>query len=47
MSTLIATALSYNAFSDGDEQREQHYAEFKGWLRERYAEYGKTGTLFR
>jgi len=39
--------LSYNAFSDGGEQRDQHYAEFKGWLQERYAEYGRTGTFFR
>lgn len=39
--------LSYNAISDGGEQREQHYEEFKGWLQERYAEYGKTGTFFR
>ncbi|MGH9371659.1 MAG: phytanoyl-CoA dioxygenase family protein [Vicinamibacterales bacterium] len=39
--------LSYNALSDGDEQREQHYAEFRGWLQARYAEYGKTATFFR
>jgi hypothetical protein len=39
--------LSYNALSDGGEQREKHYAEFKGWLQERYAEYGKTNTFFR
>jgi hypothetical protein len=39
--------LSYNALSDGGEQRDQHYAEFKGWLQERYAEYGKTNTFFR
>ena len=39
--------LSYNALSDGGEQREQHYAEFKQWLQERYAEYGKTSTYFR
>jgi ectoine hydroxylase-related dioxygenase (phytanoyl-CoA dioxygenase family) len=39
--------LSYNAFSDGGEQREQHYAEFRTWLQERYAEYGKTATFFR
>jgi len=39
--------LSYNATSDGGEQREQHYAEFKEWLMERYAEYGKTNIFFR
>lgn len=39
--------LSYNAASDGGDQRDRHYAEFKGWLRERYAEYGKVNTFFR
>jgi 2-aminoethylphosphonate dioxygenase len=39
--------LSYNAFSDGGEQRENHYAEFADWLKDRYAEYGKTMTYFR
>ena len=39
--------LSYNALSDGGEQREKHYAEFKQWLMERYAEYGKTNVYFR
>src|SRR5262245_43885495 len=39
--------LSYNAFSDGGDQREQHYAEFRRWLQDRYAEYGKTNTFFR
>jgi hypothetical protein len=39
--------LSYNAFSDGGEQRERHYAEFAGWLKDRYAEYGRTLTYFR
>ncbi len=39
--------LSYNALSDGGDQREKHYAEFKQWLQERYAEYGKTNTFFR
>jgi hypothetical protein len=23
------------------------YAEFRGWLQDRYAEYGKTSTFFR
>jgi ectoine hydroxylase-related dioxygenase (phytanoyl-CoA dioxygenase family) len=39
--------LSYNAFSEGGEQREEHYAEFAEWLKDRYAEYGKTLTFFR
>jgi ectoine hydroxylase-related dioxygenase (phytanoyl-CoA dioxygenase family) len=39
--------LSYNAFGDGGDQREKHYAEFKAWLMERYAEYGKTNIFFR
>ena len=39
--------LSYNADSDGGDQRDQHYAEYKGWLQDRYAEYGKTNTFFR
>jgi ectoine hydroxylase-related dioxygenase (phytanoyl-CoA dioxygenase family) len=39
--------LSYNADSDGGEQRDKHYAEFKEWLKDRYAEYGKTNTFFR
>ncbi len=39
--------LSYNAASDGGDQRDAHYAEFKGWLKDRYAEYGKVNTFFR
>jgi ectoine hydroxylase-related dioxygenase (phytanoyl-CoA dioxygenase family) len=39
--------LSYNALSDGGEQRQQHHAEFRGWLQDRYAEYGRTSTFFR
>jgi ectoine hydroxylase-related dioxygenase (phytanoyl-CoA dioxygenase family) len=39
--------LSYNKASDGGEQRERHYAEFHRWLKDRYAEYGKTNTFFR
>jgi hypothetical protein len=38
--------LSYNALSDGGEQREKHYREFHAWLRVKYAEYGKTDTYF-
>ena len=38
--------LSYNALSDGGEQREKHYAEFHQWLKDRYAEYGKVNTFF-
>jgi len=39
--------LSYNALGDGGDQRGRHYAEFRGWLQDRYAEYGKTATFFR
>jgi len=39
--------LSYNALSDGGEQRDRQYTEFRGWLQDRYAEYGKTSTFFR
>jgi ectoine hydroxylase-related dioxygenase (phytanoyl-CoA dioxygenase family) len=39
--------FSYNALSDGGPRREQHYAEFRTWLQERYAEFGKTSTYFR
>jgi hypothetical protein len=39
--------LSYNADSDGGDQRDAHYAEFKSWLKDRYAEHGKTNTFFR
>jgi hypothetical protein len=39
--------LSYNASSDGGERRTEHYREFHAWLKERYAEYGKTNTYFR
>jgi ectoine hydroxylase-related dioxygenase (phytanoyl-CoA dioxygenase family) len=38
--------LSYNALSDGGEQRQKHYGEFHTWLRAKYAEYGKTETYF-
>jgi 2-aminoethylphosphonate dioxygenase len=39
--------LSYNALSDGGDQRDRHYAEFRVWLQERYAEHGRTSTFFR
>ena len=39
--------VSYNAKSDGGELRDQHYAYFKDWLKERYAEFGKTQVYFR
>lgn len=38
--------LSYNAASDGGEQRTAHYQEFKDWLKRKYAEYGKVDTYF-
>jgi ectoine hydroxylase-related dioxygenase (phytanoyl-CoA dioxygenase family) len=39
--------LSYNAKSEGGERREAHYREFHAWLKERYAEYGKTEVYFQ
>jgi ectoine hydroxylase-related dioxygenase (phytanoyl-CoA dioxygenase family) len=38
--------LSYNADSDGGEQRTKHYDEFHDWLRKKYADYGKTETYY-
>jgi len=38
--------LSYNARSDGGEQRAKHYDEFHAWLRKRYADQGKTDVYF-
>jgi len=39
--------LSYHAESDGGEQRDAHYAEFKAWLQDRYPEYGKVNAFFQ
>jgi ectoine hydroxylase-related dioxygenase (phytanoyl-CoA dioxygenase family) len=39
--------LSYNADSDGGDQRDKHYDEFRRWLREKYAQYGKTEVWYR
>lgn len=39
--------LSYNARSDGGDQRDRHYHEFHAWLRQKYAEYGKGETYFK
>ena len=39
--------VSYNAAGDGGERRDQHYREFLSWLRDRYAEHGKTNVYFR
>jgi hypothetical protein len=38
--------LSYNAVSDGGDQRDKHYREFHDWLRQKYAEHGKSDTYF-
>jgi ectoine hydroxylase-related dioxygenase (phytanoyl-CoA dioxygenase family) len=38
--------LSYNAHSDGGEQRDKHYREFHAWLKVKYTEYGKSDTYF-
>jgi len=39
--------LSYNAKSDGGEQRDAHYREFHTWLKQKYAEYGKHDTYYK
>lgn len=39
--------VSYNALSDGGEQREQHYDFFRSWLKDRYVEYGKTEVYYQ
>jgi hypothetical protein len=39
--------LSYNADSDGGDQRDRHYEEFHAWLKVKYAEYGKHNVSFR
>ena len=39
--------LSYNKNSDGGDQRDEHYAQFKKYLAKRYAEYGITETYFK
>jgi hypothetical protein len=38
--------LSYNAASDGGQQRAAHYHEFRRFLRRKYAEYGLVDTYF-
>lgn len=38
--------LSYNALSDGGEQRAAHYREFHRWLLARYAKQGRDGYFF-
>jgi ectoine hydroxylase-related dioxygenase (phytanoyl-CoA dioxygenase family) len=39
--------LSYNARRDGGEQREQHYAQFHAWLKDRYADHGRQQVYFK
>ncbi len=39
--------LSYNAHADGGNMREAHYRQFESWLREKYAQYGRTDVYFR
>jgi 2-aminoethylphosphonate dioxygenase len=38
---------SYNAHSDGGDSRDTHYRIFHSWLKDKYAEHGKTSTYFR
>ncbi|MCA9038149.1 MAG: phytanoyl-CoA dioxygenase family protein, partial [Planctomycetaceae bacterium] len=39
--------LSYNAASDGGDQRDAHYVEFHDYLRKRYSEHNFQETYFR
>lgn len=39
--------LSYNARSDGGEQRESHYEKFREYLKKRYAEYDLVNVYFQ
>ncbi len=39
--------LSYNARSDGGNQREAHYDQFRDYLKRRYAEHNLVDTYFR
>lgn len=39
--------LSYNSVSDGGEQRDQHYRDFHGWLRDRYPPAERRTLYFR
>lgn len=39
--------LSYNARRDGGDSRAAHYRQFESWLREKYAQYGRTAVYFR
>ncbi len=38
---------SYNKHSEGGDSRSAHYREFHSWLKDKYAEHGKTNTYFR
>jgi 2-aminoethylphosphonate dioxygenase len=38
--------LSYNAASDGGDQREAHYRDFRNFLSRKYAEFGLSDTYF-
>jgi 2-aminoethylphosphonate dioxygenase len=38
--------LSYNAVSDGGQQRTRHYRDFHRFLRRKYVDYGLTDTYF-
>ena len=39
--------FSYNAESDGGEQRDFHYRDYLRWLRKRYTEFGSNELFFR
>ncbi len=39
--------LSYNADHDGGDRRDAHYREFHAWLKQRYAEHGRSDVYFK
>jgi ectoine hydroxylase-related dioxygenase (phytanoyl-CoA dioxygenase family) len=39
--------LSYNAHSDGGDQRQAHYRYFHSWLKRRFGEYGDNRLFFK
>ncbi len=42
-----ALYLSYNALSDGGDQRDAHYRFFHAWLKNRFGEYGRERLYFK
>jgi hypothetical protein len=38
---------SYNRASEGGDQRDRHYVQFRAWLKQQYANHGRFGVTFR